>query len=196
MTRDKSTRTIAQVLEEFLADQKARTSHKTYLKYQSIIGLYKSYLESYWPGHDGEYDKITKAFGEALGALYAEKYGLAVLCLRIGNVGDQPIDQRRLSIWLKPEDLVQLVRIGLEHPGLHFEVFYGASFNERAWWDNSKAYSYGYRPTGRAEDFRDAALAAQAKLPPDPVGDFYQGGTFCSDEFGGDAAPIWRPGKK
>jgi uronate dehydrogenase len=136
---------------------------------------------------------VSKAFGEALGALYAEKYGLAVLCLRIGNVADQPIDQRRLSIWLKPEDLVQLVRIGLEHPGLRFEVFYGASFNERAWWDNSKAYSYGYRPSGRAEDFRDAAFAAQAKLPPNPVGDFYQGGTFCSDEFSGDAARIWRP---
>src|SRR5436190_11814025 len=94
---------------------------------------------------------VSKAFGEALGALYAEKYGLAVLCLRIGKVAEQPIDQRRLSIWLKPEDLVQLVRIGLEHPGLHFEVFSGASFNERAWWDNSKAYSYGYRPSGRAE---------------------------------------------
>src|SRR5262249_19669191 len=70
---------------------------------------------------------VSKAFGEALGALYADKHGLGVLCLRIGNVGDQPIDQRRLSIWLKPEDLVQLVRIGLEHPDLRFEVFYGAS---------------------------------------------------------------------
>ena len=134
--------------------------------------------------------------GEALGALYADKYGLAVLCLRIGNVADRPIDQRRLSIWLKPEDLVQLVRIGLEHPDLRFEVFYGASFNERAWWDNSKAYSYGYRPSGRAEDFRAAAFAAQAKLPPDPVGGFYQGGTFCSDEFSGDAARVWRPADK
>jgi len=68
MTRDKSTRTIAQVLEEFLADQKARTSHRTYLKYQSIVGLYKSYLESYWPGHDqAEYTRITKAGGTFCG---------------------------------------------------------------------------------------------------------------------------------
>src|SRR5262245_42643673 len=54
---------------------------------------------------------VSKAFGEALGALYAEKHGLSVLCLRIGNVADRPVDLRRLSIWLKPEDLVQLVRI-------------------------------------------------------------------------------------
>ena len=57
------TKTISQVFEEFLADQKARISHKTFLKYQSIISLYQSYLESYWPEHDGEYDKITKAGG-------------------------------------------------------------------------------------------------------------------------------------
>lgn len=134
---------------------------------------------------------VSKAFGEAIGALYADKHGLKVLCLRIGNVGDKPLDQRRLSIWLKPEDLVQLIRIGLEHPDLRYEIFYGASFNERAWWDNSRAYSYGYRPTGRAEDYRDEALAAQAKLAPDPVGDFFQGGTFCSAEFTGDAARVW-----
>lgn len=41
----------------------SRISHKTYLKYQSIIQLYGSYLENYWPGHDGESSKITKAGG-------------------------------------------------------------------------------------------------------------------------------------
>ena len=86
---------------------------------------------------------------------------------------------------------MQLIRIGLEHPDLRYEIFYGASLNERAWWDNSRAYAYGYRPTGRAEDFRDEALAAQAKLPADPVGDFFQGGTFCSAEFTGDRDGIW-----
>ncbi|HWB47334.1 MAG TPA: NAD(P)-dependent oxidoreductase [Hyphomicrobiaceae bacterium] len=134
---------------------------------------------------------VSKAFGEAIGALYASKYGLRVACLRIGNVADKPVDRRRLAIWLKPEDLVQLVRIGLEHPELRYEIFYGASNNERAWWDNSRAHAYGYRPSGRAEEFRDEALSAQAKLPADPVGDFFQGGTFCSAEFAGDANTIW-----
>jgi uronate dehydrogenase len=134
---------------------------------------------------------VSKAFGEAIGALYADKHGLRVLCLRIGNVGDKPIDRRRLAIWIKPEDLAQLIRIGLEHADLRYEIFYGASFNERSWWDNSRAYAYGYRPAGRAEDFREEALAAQAKLATDPVGDFYQGGTFCSAEFTADAGKVW-----
>src|SRR5215468_7060647 len=96
---------------------------------------------------------VSKAFGEATGALYADKYGLKVTCIRIGNFGDKPLDHRRLSIWLKPEDLVQLCRIGLDHPDIHFEVFYGVSDNERAWWDNHRAYDLGFRPTGCAEDF-------------------------------------------
>jgi uronate dehydrogenase len=135
---------------------------------------------------------VSKAFGEAMAALYADKHGLRVLCLRIGNVGDKPLDQRRLAIWLHPEDLVQLVRIGLEHPDLRCEVFYGASLNELSWWYNSRAHAFVYRPARRAEDYRDEALAAQAKLAPDPVGDFFQGGTFCSQEFDGDADKVRR----
>ena len=51
-----------------------------------------------------------------------------------------------------------------------------------------------------AEDHRDAALAAQARLPPNPVGDHYQGGPFCSDEFdngierGADVSAVGRVG--
>ena len=133
---------------------------------------------------------VSKAFGEALGAMYAYKHGLSVTCLRIGNVADSPIDLRRLSIWLHPEDLVQLIRIGLEHPDIRNEIFYGASDNQRAWWDNETAFRFGYRPKHKAEDFREPALAAQAKLAADPVGDWYVGGTFCSAEFDADAGKL------
>lgn len=141
------------------------------------------------PRPDGRYG-VSKVFGEAVGALYADKHGLKVTCLRIGNFGDRPLDHRRISIWLKPDDLVQLCQIGLEHPGIHFEVFYGVSLNERAWWDNSRAYEFGYRPTGRSENHVAHAMAEQAKLKPDPIGDHYQGGAFCSAEFDGDVSRI------
>lgn len=130
---------------------------------------------------------LSKLFGEGLGALYAHKHGLGVLSIRIGNFGDKPIDARRLAIWLKPADLVQLIRIGLEKPGLVYEVVYGMSDNQRAWWDNSHALELGYRPEGRSEDFAAAALEAQKLLPPDAIGDYFQGGSpFCSQEFDGD----------
>jgi uronate dehydrogenase len=134
---------------------------------------------------DGRYG-LSKAFGEALGALYADKHGMSVTCLRIGNVGPRPLDVRRLSIWISPEDIAQLIRIGLEHPNIRFEVLYGASDNAASWWDNSRAYQLGYRPTGKAEDHRAHAEAEQAKIGPDPVGDVFQGGTFTSAEFTND----------
>lgn len=129
---------------------------------------------------------VSKAFGEAIGAMYAYKHGLGVTCLRIGNVGPEPLDERRLAIWLSPEDLVQLIRIGLERPNLVFEVMYGISDNERTWFDNSHAKNLGYAPDGKSEDFAEKILAAQAAIPADPPGDYYQGGTFCSDEYSAD----------
>ncbi len=129
---------------------------------------------------------VSKAFGEQVGALYAMKFGLRVLSLRIGNVADAPGNLRLMSIWLAPDDLVQLIRIGLEHPDLRHEVFYGVSGNERGWWDNAAAFRYGYRPRGNSEAMRDAALAGEQNLKPDPVGDYVQGGWFASQEFAGD----------
>jgi uronate dehydrogenase len=161
----------------------------------NIIGCYNLFEAAYRTGVKrvvfassnhamGFYPRTQRiGFGEAVGAFYADKHGLRVTCLRIGNVGDAPLDQRRLAIWLKPEDLVQLIRIGLEHRDIRFEIFYGASDNADAWWDNSNARRFGYKPVGKADDYREQALAAQAKLPPDPVGDRYQGGPFCSDEY-------------
>ena len=60
---DQPATTIAQAFEEFLVDQKDRISPKTFSKYETIIGLYKSYLENYWPGHDADYGNITKKGG-------------------------------------------------------------------------------------------------------------------------------------
>jgi hypothetical protein len=67
MQTTKHEKTIAQLFKEFLADQKPRISRKTYTKYEEIIDLYGSYLESYWPGHDGEYGKA--------GGTYCDTYG-------------------------------------------------------------------------------------------------------------------------
>jgi uronate dehydrogenase len=129
---------------------------------------------------------VSKAFGEALGSLYADKYGLGVFCIRIGNVADRPADKRRLSIWISPRDLTQLVRIGLEHPDLHCEIVYGVSDNQRSWYDNSNAFRLGYRPEDKAEDHAEEVLAREPPHPPGDLSELYQGGTFVAAEIGGD----------
>lgn len=135
---------------------------------------------------------LSKVFGEGLAALYADKYGMRNLSIRIGNVDWKPADLRRLSIWIHPDDLFQLVTIGLEHPDLHNEVVFGASDNARGYWDNETAFRLGYAPKHRAEDHVDHALDAQSRLAADPIGDEIHGGGFGSAEFTGDPARTLR----
>jgi hypothetical protein len=61
MAKSRPGKTIDEVLDEFLDDQQARWSPATYAKYETIVDLLRRYMESYFPGHDGEYDAVTKA---------------------------------------------------------------------------------------------------------------------------------------
>ena len=171
----------------FEAARKEKVRRVVFASTNHVVGFYprsQTIGPQVLPLPDSRYG-VSKAFGESLGALYAHKYGLSVFCIRIGHVSDRPVDERRLAIWLKPEDLVSLIQIGLEREGLVYEVVYGISDNAWAWWDNSRAAGLGYMPEGQSEAFAEAALAAQALLPADSIGDRFQGGPFCSQEFEG-----------
>ena len=140
-----------------------------------------------YPKPDSRYG-VSKVFGEALGSLYADKYGMELFMIRIGNVNPQPIDKRRLSIWASPRDLAQLVSIGIDRPGIKFEIVYGISGNKRAWYDNSNAYRLGYRPQDDAEDYAGEVL--KREKPGDPTAERYQGGVFVvAEEVPNPAAP-------
>lgn len=74
MNPPKPTKTIDQVLDEFLAEQKGRLSANTFRKYDGVVDLLKSCLERYWPGHDQkEYDRITAADGTFCGSFGPEE---------------------------------------------------------------------------------------------------------------------------
>jgi uronate dehydrogenase len=133
---------------------------------------------------------VSKVFGEALGSLYADKYGMEFLCIRIGNVNPVPIDKRRLAIWVSPRDIAQLVAIGIEHPEIRFEIVYGVSGNTRSWYDNSNAYRLGYKPRDNAEAYAPEVLAREK--PGDPTAEIYQGGIFCVAEAVPNPAPLPR----
>jgi uronate dehydrogenase len=96
---------------------------------------------------------VTKAYGEALGHLYADKFGLDVVCIRIGGFLDRPHHARDLSTWLSPGDAVRLFTACLTAPAFGFRVIYGASANTRLRWDLSPARELGYEPQDDAERF-------------------------------------------
>jgi uronate dehydrogenase len=147
-----------------------------------------------YPRPDSRYG-VSKVFGEALGSLYADKYGMQVFCMRIGNVNALPIDKRRLSILFTPRDLAQLVTIGIEHPDIRFEIVYGVSGNKRAWYDNSNAYRLGYKPLDDSE-IHAAQVLAREKPSGDAKAEMYQGGAFVTAEEIPNPAPLPRPKKR
>jgi uronate dehydrogenase len=143
-----------------------------------------------YPRPDSRYG-VSKVFGEALGSLYADKYGMEVFCMRIGNVNPAPIDKRRLSLLFTPRDLAQLVTIGIEHPDIRFEIVYGVSKNKRSWYDNANAYRLGYRPLDDSEGHA-AQILAKEKPGGNPRAELYQGGAFCVAEEIPNPAPLPR----
>ncbi len=147
-----------------------------------------------YPKPDSRYG-VSKVFGEALGSLYADKYGMEIFCMRIGNVNPVPIDKRRLSILFTPRDLAQLVTIGIEHSGIRFEIVYGVSKNKRSWYDNANAYRLGYQPEDNSEQWA-AEILAREKPGGDPVAEQHQGGVFCVAEDIPNPAPLPKQKKK
>jgi uronate dehydrogenase len=106
---------------------------------------------------DGLYG-VGKAFGEALGRLYAEEHGLSVICLRIGtvNAADRPRSPRHFATLLTHADLVRLVRAAIEAPEtVRFAIVYGVSNNTWRFWDLDEAReTLGYVPEDDAEAWR------------------------------------------
>jgi uronate dehydrogenase len=126
------------------------------------------------PRPDGLYG-ATKAFAEALGRMYADKFGLEVVALRIGTFKERPTTARDLSTWLSPADAGRLVRAALTGPVEGFLAVYGVSANTRVWWDVPP--SLGYEPVDDAEDYADA-VAPDDGIP-------FQGGPTTARDYGG-----------
>jgi len=147
-----------------------------------------------YPKPDSRYG-VSKVFGEALGSLYADKYGMEIFNMRIGNVNEKPIDKRRLSLLFTPRDMAQLVQIGIEHPDIRFEIVYGVSGNKRSWYDNSNAARLGYRPQDDSEAYAEEILAKE-KPGGHPVAEAHQGGAFCVEEEIPNPAAPKKPAKK
>ena len=135
-----------------------------------------------YPKPDSRYG-VSKVFNEALASLYADRYGMEIFCMRIGNVNHIPIDRRRLAIWISGRDMAQLVTIGIEHPDVRFEIVYGISDNARAWFDNANALRLGYRPQDRSEDHAEEILKREGPPGTSPA-EIYQGGGHCMAEGG------------
>jgi uronate dehydrogenase len=143
--------------------------------------------ENVMPRPDTRYG-ASKAFGEALGRLYADKHGMSVACMRIGSFQPRPQDERQLSTWISPRDTVELVRCCIETPEYHLLIVYGVSNNRDRRWFDTASRKIGYAPQDDAENFAAEIRARGEK--PDPIAARFYGGPYCAMEFSGDVAKI------
>lgn len=125
---------------------------------------------------------VTKIAGEALGRLFHDKFGLEVVCLRIGSFRPEPEDRRQLSTWLSPRDATALVRRSLEAECIGFAVVFGCSRVQTSWWDNPDAALLGYSPIDSVDAHSASRLDEAEEVG---IGSSVQGGFFAEPGYRG-----------
>ncbi len=141
------------------------------------------------PRPNGEY-ALSKAFGEAAAAYYADKFGLEILTIRIGYIGDDLSKERRWHTWVSPRDLAQLIHIGFTHPQLHHEVVYGVSEVPDPFFDNQNAVRLGYVPQDRLLDHVMIPQVLSQEPDLNSIEGGVVGGGFAAVGFAGDPLKV------
>lgn len=126
---------------------------------------------------------VSKAFGEDLASLYADKYGLEIACLRIGTAKPEPSDPRHLSTWQSYEDLLRMIKACFAAPRLGCTILYGVSNNDRRWWSNEAAGHVAYEPVDNAERFAATLIPNGDQRDPLAPEVKFQGGPFAAEGY-------------
>lgn len=106
---------------------------------------------------------VTKCYGEALGAYYANSHQLSVVALRIAAfeyLEDNALTNKRdLSAWLSPNDAMQLLEKSLESESIQFFIGFGISNNSFKRFDLTETTRVlGYQPVDDAFNEYDLGL--------------------------------------
>jgi uronate dehydrogenase len=158
----------------------ASSNHATGYTPRPASGLLR---EADAPPRPDTYYGVAKVAMEGLGSLYADRYGMDVVCLRIGSAFAEPTTTRHLATWLSPDDTVSLVHAALSAPSPGFAVVWGVSDNARNWWDLTSARALGYEPKDDAEVYAEALIEAHGEPDPDDPVHARVGGEYTLPEF-------------
>jgi uronate dehydrogenase len=158
----------------------ASSNHATGFTPRPADGLLR---EEDAPPRPDTYYGVAKVTMEALGSLYAHRYGMDVVCLRIGSAFPEPTTVRMLATWLSPADALSLVDAALRTPDPGFAIVWGVSANTRNWWDLTSARALGYDPQDDAEVYAEAVIEAHGEPDADDLVQVRVGGEFTLPTF-------------
>lgn len=124
------------------------------------------------PRPDGFYG-ASKVAGEALCRLYADKFDLSPIVIRIGSYEQEPRSARELRTWLSPDDALRAFRSAMTTPQQH-ATFYAVSRNSQRWWSLESAHTVAFAPLDDASAHGDFGTL--------PIGQL-QGGPYATAEY-------------
>lgn len=127
------------------------------------------------PRPDGFYG-VSKVAAEALCRLYADKFGISTVSVRIGTYESRPGSAREQRTWLSPTDAVRAFLAAMTTTE-HTAVFYAVSANTARWWDLDAGAAIGFVPQDDAAEW-GAEEEYEATTP--------QGGRFATPEYSTD----------
>ncbi|MGW4487073.1 NAD-dependent epimerase/dehydratase family protein [Amycolatopsis sp. NPDC004368] len=129
------------------------------------------------------YYGVSKAAIESLGSLYASRFGMDVLVIRIGSCFETPLPlgPRGLTTWLSPDDGARLFEACLAAPSPGYRLLWGVSDNTRRVYSLAEAEALGYKSLDNAETYADQL--ADQPAPTGAAAEFV-GGPFCTAPLG------------
>jgi nucleoside-diphosphate-sugar epimerase len=114
-----------------------------------------------YPRPDSFYG-VGKVAIEALGSLYADRYGMTITSVRIGTFGETVREPRMLATWLSADDAARLVEACLTFDQPGHRVIWGMSDNTRGWVNLEPGREIGYRPLDDAERVAGVGMLREA----------------------------------
>ena len=95
------------------------------------------------PVRTGHYYSASKAFGENLGYMYAHRFDMEVVCVRIGHFRPHPGHPHHLA----HADAVRVFERAILQPGVKFEIVFGVSDSSWPLYDlDHGREAIGYHP--------------------------------------------------
>jgi uronate dehydrogenase len=157
------------------AARRAEVSRVVYASSNRVTGFYDTNTmvdETMPPRPDGFYG-VSKVAGEALCRLYADKFALSTIALRIGSYERTPGSAREMHTWLSPDDALRAFDAAMITDQKH-AVFYAVSHNAERWWGLDAGHESGFTPRDDAAEH--GAFPSQTAIEP-------QGGPYATVDY-------------
>ncbi len=99
----------------------------------------------------------AKVWGEALGRVFSDEFGMSILCVRIGRVNQEnmPTGPRERAVFLSHRDIVQILVRCIDAPDdLKYDIFMAVSNNRWSYRDLEHTREVlGYEPEDSGDDY-------------------------------------------